>query len=149
MNRMAPSSSIKDTPDLSAGPTESTPATPRIESRRIVRFVALVLTILLSANALVCATWSQFFGLPGWLWWQFIPGSLAVAFVLSAIAGYRSANPLIPVVYAVSASWLGVLNFAFFAAVGCRVVDTLAWVIGKPLPPFDIAAALFGAAFLA
>lgn len=138
-----------DTQDFSAGPTESAPATPRLESRRIGIFVAIVLTILLSANGFVCATWSHFFGLPGWLWWQFIPGSLAVAFILSAIAGFRSANPLIPVVYTVSASWLGVLNFAFFAAVGCRVVDTAAWVIGSPLPPFRIAAVLFGAAFLA
>jgi hypothetical protein len=56
---------------------------------------------------------------------------------------------LIPIIYAVSASWLGLLNFAFFAAVGCRVIDTVAWVIGKPLPPFDIAAALFASAFLA
>jgi hypothetical protein len=108
MNNTASSSSFKETSDLSADQTESTPARPRVESRRIGVFVALVLTILLSANAFVCATWSHFFGLPGWLWWQFIPGSLAVAFVLSAIAGFRSANPLIPVVYTLSASWLGV-----------------------------------------
>jgi uncharacterized protein len=145
----APSSSFKDSPDLSAGQTESTPARPGVESRRIGVFVGIVLTILLSANAFVCATWSQFFELPGWLWWQFIPGSLAVAFILSAIAGYRSANPLISVVYTVSAAWLGVLNLAFFAAVGCRVVDTAAWVIGSPLPSFEIAAVLFGAAFVA
>jgi predicted MPP superfamily phosphohydrolase len=105
--------------------------------------------ILLGANGFVCATWSQFFGLPGWLWLQFIPGSLAVAFILSTIAGYRSANALIPVVYAVSASWLGALNFAFFAAFACWMVDSIAWMIGFPLPQFDIAVVLFGAAFLA
>ncbi|HEX4263041.1 MAG TPA: metallophosphoesterase [Verrucomicrobiae bacterium] len=137
------------TSDFPAEPTESTPASPRVESRRIGVFVAIVLTILLSANAFVCATWSHFFGMPGWLWWQFIPGSLAMAFILSTIAGFRSANPLIPVIYTVSASWLGVLNFAFFAAVGCWVVDSAAWVIGSPLPPFHIAAVLFGVAFLA
>src|SRR5579871_2021307 len=135
MNSMASPSSFKDTQSFSAGPTESTPATPRVESRRIGRFVGVVLAILLSANAFVCGTWSHFFGLPGWAWWQFIPGSLAVAFILSTIAGFRSANPLIPVVYAVSASWLGVLNLAFFAAVGCWVVDLAGWVFGKPLPP--------------
>ena len=129
--------------------TEATPARPGVEPRRISVFAAIVLMILLGANGFVCATWSEFFGLPGWLWWQFIPGSLAVAFVLSVIAGYRSANPLIPVVHTVSASWLGVLNFAVFAAVGCRVVDTAGWVIGSPLPPFRIATVLFGAAFLA
>lgn len=112
-------------------------------------FVTIVLTILLSANAFVCATWSHFFAMPGWLWWQFIPGSLAIVFIVSTIAGFRSANPFIPIVYTVSASWLGLLNFTFFAAVGCWVVDTAAWVIGKPLPPFYIAAVLFGAAFLA
>src|SRR5262245_35686736 len=149
MSSTAPSSSSKDTSDFSAAQTESIPASPGVESRRIGVFVGIVLTILLSANAFVCATWSHFFGLPGWPWWQFIPGSLAVAFIVSAIAGYRSANPLIAVVYTLSASWLGVLNFAFFAAVGCRMVDTAAWVIGSPLPPFHIAAVLFGAAFLA
>jgi hypothetical protein len=86
--------------------------------------------------------------MPGWLWWQFLPGLLPIAFLVSVIAGFRSANPLIPVVYRVSASWLGVLNFAFFAAVGCWMVDSIAWLIGSPLPPFDIGAILFGAAFL-
>src|SRR5215471_118880 len=99
MSSTAPPSSFKDTQDLSAGPAESTPASPGVESRRIGVFVGIVLTILLSANAFVCATWSHFFGLPGWPWWQFIPGSLAIAFILSAIAGYRSANPLISIVY--------------------------------------------------
>ena len=87
--------------------------------------------------------------MPGWLWWQSIPGLLVVAFIVSTIAGFRSANPLIPVVYAVSASWLGVLNFTFFAAIGCWMVDSNVWLIGSRLPLFDIATVLFGAAFLA
>jgi len=149
MNSGASPSSLNDRQNFSAEPTESAPASPRVESRRIGVFVGVVLTILLSANAFVCATWSHFFGLPGWLWGQFIPGSVIVAFTLSTIAGFRSANPLIPVVYAVSASWLGILNFAFFAAVGCWVVDSAAWVIRSPVPPFDIGAVLFGAAFVA
>ena len=62
MSLTASSSPIEDTPDPSAVPAEST---PRIESRRIGRFVGVVLAILLSANAFVCATWSHFFGLPG------------------------------------------------------------------------------------
>lgn len=148
MSRTTSPSSVKDTTAFSAGPVESSPASPEVRSRHIGVFAGVVLTILLSANAFVCATWSHFFGLPGWLWWQFLPGMLPIAFLVSIITGFRSANPLIPVVYKVSATWLGVLNLAFFAAVGCWMVDSIAWLIGSPLPTFDIGAVLFGAAFV-
>jgi len=40
-------------------------APPVFPLKRMIRFGSIVATILLSANALVCATVSCFFGLPG------------------------------------------------------------------------------------
>jgi hypothetical protein len=122
---------------------------PDFTLRRIAVFGSIVSTILLSANALVCATWSYFFGLPGWVAWQVIPGALAIAFIPATILRFRSAHPALRIVYALSSSWVGALNFAFFAAVACWIVETSAWLSGWPLPRFQIAAILFGVALVA
>ena len=112
-------------------------------------FGSIVSTILLSANALVCATWSHFFGLPGWIAWQALPGALALAFIPATILRFRFTNPAITIVYALSATWVGALNFAFFAALGCWIVDGACWLVGWSSHPFALAAILFGIAFLA
>ncbi len=142
-------SSVKETSAFPTDPATLDSAKPEIESRRIVVFGTVVSTILLIANGFVCATWSHFFRMPGWLWWQFIPGSLTLAFIVSTIAGFRFSNPLIRIVYTASASWLGALNFAFFAAAACWIVAGITWLVGSPVPRFDLAVVLFGAAFLA
>jgi predicted MPP superfamily phosphohydrolase len=120
-----------------------------ITPRRFVIFVGVVLTILLLTNALVCATASAFFGLGGWLLWQLLPASFPVAFIGATILGFRFSNPLLRAVYGVSASWLGALNFAFFAAIGCWIVEGLNFLVGSPLPRSGIAITLFGLALLA
>jgi predicted MPP superfamily phosphohydrolase len=135
-------------PESSALPASS----PRLSHggvRRIVRFGLVVAAILLGVNAFVCATWSHFSGMRGWLVWQAIPGALVVGFITSTIVGFRFSNPLLRIVYAVSASWLGALNFAFFAAVACWMADAVAGLAGWPWPRLDIAATFFGAALLA
>jgi uncharacterized protein len=114
--------------------------------RRIVRFVFIVSIVLLSANALVCATWSYFFGVPGWIAWQAVPGALAISFIPTTILRFRSNHPALRIVYALSASWLGALNFAFFAALVCWIVEIVALLFGWPLPRFQLAAVLFGLA---
>ncbi len=115
----------------------------------MVRFASVVSIILLSANAVVCATWSHFFSVPGWLAWQALPGVLAVAFVPTTMLRFRSAHPALKIIYALLSTWLGALNFAFFAAIACWVAAGMAWLIGSPLPRFQIAGVLFGLAFLA
>ena len=115
---------------------------------RVVQFGSIVSTILLLANALVCATWSAFFGLPGWLAWQAVPGLLAVTFVVTSIAGFRVSHPLVRAIHALSASWLGVLNFAFFAAVACWIVAGIAGLAGLPWLRVWIGSFFFGLAFL-
>jgi uncharacterized protein len=118
-------------------------------TRRIAVFGSIVSTILLSANALVCATWSYFFGPPGWLAWQVLPGALAVAFIPTTILRFRSNHPALRIVYAITSAWVGALNFAFFAAAACWIVEGAAWFLGWPLPRFQVAAILFSLALLA
>jgi predicted MPP superfamily phosphohydrolase len=108
--------------------------------------VVIVSVILLTVNGFVCATLSRFLGMPGWLIWQAIPGAVSIVFIAVTIVGFRYFNPFLRVVYAVSAAWLGVLNFAFFAAAACWIFSLPDRLAGWPVPPFDLAAALFGIA---
>jgi predicted MPP superfamily phosphohydrolase len=132
-------------------PAAGTPATgpDDFTLRRIAVFGSIVSAILLSANAFVCATAGFFFGVSGWLAWQVVPGVMAIAFIPATILRFRSAHPGLRVVYAISSTSLGALNFAFFAAAACWMVLGLARVVSWPLPRFEIAAILFGLAFLA
>lgn len=127
---------------------ESSAAAPDFPRRQAVRFGLVAATLLLLTNAFVCATWSILTGTPGWLVWQFIPGSLSIAFIATTVLAFRYANPLIRIIYSISAAWLGALNFALFAAVACWIVAGLAWLTGHYLPGYDVAMSLFGVALV-
>jgi predicted MPP superfamily phosphohydrolase len=138
-------------PDLQreAPAPEAVPAAaPDFPLSRMLRFGSIVSAILLAANAFVCATWSCFFDWPGWLAWQLLPGVLALAFIPATILRFRSAHPALRVTYAVCATWLGALNFAFFAAAACWIAEGVFLLAGRPAPRFDIAAIFFGLALL-
>jgi uncharacterized protein len=144
-----PATNVAAEPAVLGTPSEQSEAVPaHFTLGRLVRFGSIISTILLSANALVCATWSHFFGLPGWVAWQALPGALAVAFIVTTILRFRTSHPVLTSVYALSAAWIGALNFAFFAAVGCWIVAGVCWLTGWSLPPFALAAVLFGFALL-
>jgi predicted MPP superfamily phosphohydrolase len=115
----------------------------------IARFGTIVSSILLTANAMVCATWSYFFGVPGWIAWQALPGAMAIVFIPATILRFRSTHPALKVVYALSAMGLGALNFATFAALACWIVLGAAWLFGFPLARFEIAAVMFSLALAA
>ena len=121
----------------------------RHEGRRFARFVFLVAVLLLGVNAFVCGTWGHFSGTRGWIVWQAIPGVVVLGFIATTLIGFRYSNRLLQVIYGLSASWLGALNFAFFAAMACWVVAAVGWLTGWPLSRIDIALTLFGAALLA
>lgn len=143
------SANLEAEPVFPVIPPAQPTTTPDFTLREIAVFGAIMATILLSANAFVCATWSYFFDLPGWITWQALPGSLSVAFIAATILRFRSTHPAVTIVYAISAAWLGVLNFAFFAAVGCWIMEGVCWITGWSVPPFAVAVTLFGIAFLA
>jgi predicted MPP superfamily phosphohydrolase len=145
---VAPVSNVEEEPVY---PAESKPpeATSAFTWREIARFGSIVSAILLAANAVVCATWSYFFGVPGWIAWQALPGALAIVFIPATILRFRSTHPALRIVYALSASWLGALNFALFAAAVSWIVEGAAWLFGWSLPRFDIAAVMFSVALVA
>jgi hypothetical protein len=124
-------------------------ATPHLTWGRIARFGLIVSTILLAANAVVCATLSQFFGVPGWIIWQVFPGALVIAFIPATLLRFRFSHPALRIIYAVTAAWLGVLNFTFFAAVACWMVAGAASLLRWPLPRFQIAVVFFAIALVA
>lgn len=146
--RTAPISNAAGQPD-SPGKSKPRVSPVHFSRRRIAVFASIVSAILLSANAVVCATWGHFFGLTGWMAWQALPGALAIAFIPVTILRFRSAHPVLKIVYGLSALWLGALNFAFFAAVACWIVAAVAWLAGRPLPGSQLAGIAFGLAFLA
>ena len=115
---------------------------------RMIRFAAIVSAILLGANALVCATACHFFHVHGWLAWQALPGLLSLAFIPTTILRFRSAHPALKILYAICATWLGALNFAFFASIACWIVAGVFLIAGRPAPRFEIATILFSIALL-
>jgi predicted MPP superfamily phosphohydrolase len=145
----APIPNVEEEHVFRAESSEPPAATPDFTLRRVAVFGSIVATILLSTNAFVCATWSHFFGVPGWAVWQVLPGALAIVFIPATFLRFRVSHPALRIVYGVTAAWLGALNFAFFAAVVCWIVEGAAWLSGWPLPRFQLAAILFGLAFLA
>lgn len=130
-------------------PERPTSGSAHFTPREMAVFGSIASAILLSANAFVCATWGHFSGLPGWIAWQAIPGVLALAFIPATILRFRFSHPALRIVYAISAAWLGILNFAFFAAVGCWIMEAAFWFTVVSLPPFPLAATLFGLAGMA
>jgi predicted MPP superfamily phosphohydrolase len=145
----APAPEIEKSRAIPGTTSESDSRHPGFTFRRMTRFILIVSIILLSVNAFVSATVGYFFGEPDWLLWQLIPAVLPVGFILTAILGFRFSNPLLRFIYGLSASWLGFLNFAFFAAASCWIIAGIAWLIGRPLPRVELASVLFGAAILA
>jgi hypothetical protein len=132
-----------------AAPEPAPAILPHLELRRLIRFTSIVAAVLLTANALVCATIGHFFGIPGWLAWQALPGLLALAFVPATILRFRSAHPVLKVIYAITATWLGALNFAFFASVACWIGEGIFLLAGCLVPRFEIGATCFALALLA
>ncbi len=126
-----PGPNVAAEPAFLATPSGQTAAaSPDFTLREMAVFGSIISAILLSANALVCATWSHFFGLPGWITWQALPGALAVAFIPATILRFRSTHPAVTIVYALSGTWVGALNLAFFAAAGCWIVEGACWLTG-------------------
>ncbi len=111
-------------------------------------FVAVVSTVLLSATWVACATWDRFRGTAGLPGWRIVPFVLSAAFIASLLAGMRFFNPLLRLTYAISATWLGVLNFCVFAAVGCWITLAVSMMFGLGLERRVIGAAFYGLAIL-
>ena len=145
----APASQIESGLEIRASALESNSSDPRITRARIAFFVTVIVGLLLSVNWFVCHTWNRFWGISSMPLWQIIPSLLTISFIVTTLLGFHQTNALLRILYRVSAIWLGVLSFTFFASVAC-------WCIYVPLMLFGLGAdqrlivvVVFGLAFLA
>jgi len=107
---------------------DSNSSEPHFSRSRIIWFLGVFSTTLLAATWFVCATWNHFWRTASMPVWQIIFPAMTLLFVATTILGRRYSNLWLRLGYRISAIWLGVLNYSFFAA-------GAAWV-------FSVAAAL-------
>jgi len=88
---------------------------------RIGYFLLIASTIMLAATWFVCVTVNFFWNASIVSPWQIIPGVLTALFVVTTILGRRFANGWLRMAYTISAAWLGLVNFGFFAAWACWI----------------------------
>jgi len=144
-----PTSKIENTAEFQTDTSNSAPRTARILRSRIILFVAVFLSVLLAANWFVVATWNHFWGITALSVWEVIFPGLTLAFVTATFLGRRFSSFALRLVYRISAVWLGVLNFSFFAACAAWIVSAAATLLPFHFEPRVIAEACFGTAMLA
>ena len=114
--------------------------------------IAIVQSFLFLAHWFLYRTWIAF-------WFPLSPQAtlalrtgiflLAMSFIVAALLGFRYTNPFVSTFYRAAAIWLGLLNFFFWAACLCWVVDFASRLIGLPFDRPLLASLLFGAALVA
>jgi len=121
---------------------------PRFPRSRIIRFLSVVSTTLLAATWFVCATWNHFWQTASLPVWQIIFPALTLIFIATTILGRRYSNPWLRLGYRISAIWLGVLNYSFFAAGAAWGFSAVAALLSFHIEPKLIAAMFFGGAIV-
>jgi predicted MPP superfamily phosphohydrolase len=90
---------------------------------RLVIFISIVQSILFLAHWFVYWSWSRFFGAPVRSFEvKLVFALLSVSFVGASLRGWYSFRPWVRIWYVISAAWLGLASFLFWAAF-------LAWII--------------------
>src|SRR6266478_5147586 len=135
----APASQIERGLEIRASALESNSSDPRVTRARIAFFVTVIVGLLLSVNCFVCHTWNHFWGIPSTPRWQIIPSLLTISFVVTTLLGFHQTNAMLRIVYRVSAIWLGVLSFTFFASVVCWFIYVPSMLFGLHADPRLIA----------
>ncbi len=145
----APVSELESRLEIRASALESNSSDPRITRARIAFFLTVIVGLLLSVNWFVCHTWNYFWGIPSMPLWQIIPSLLTISFVVTTLLGFNQTNALLRIVYRVSAIWMGVLSFTFFASVVCWFIYVPSMLFGLHADPRLIVVVVFGLAFFA
>jgi len=99
---------------------QSNSSKPRFPRSRIIWFLSVFSTTPLAATWLVCATCDHFWQTASMPVWQIIFPALTLIFVATTILGRRYSNLWLRLGYRISAIWLGVLNYSFFAAAAAQ-----------------------------
>ena len=122
---------------------------------RIAVFVAVVQSILFLAHAFLYKTWIAFWERPGATDppgvsdLQVALALLSVSFVAASFLAFRYSHFLVRVFYTISAVWLGIFSFCFFAACLCWLLYGAVLLFGVHADRRPFAAVLFGLALLA
>jgi hypothetical protein len=144
-----PDPEIENPAECKAGGADSGSRDSRIRRSRIIFFVTVFLSVLLAANWFVCAAWNHFWEVTAVPAWEIIPPGLTLTFIAATFLGLRHSNFGLRLAYRISAIWLGVLNFSFFAACAAWIVSAAAMLLSFHFGPKVIAEAFFGMAILA
>jgi len=144
-----PASKIESGAGIQAATSDSAASDSRFSRSRIISFVGVFLSVLLAANWFVGATWNHFFGIAGLPAWEIIPPALTLAFVAATFLGRRYSGFGLRRVYQISAVWLGILNFSFFAACAAWIVSIAALWLPIHFQPKTIAETFFSMALVA
>jgi len=124
---------------------DSNPSGPRIPLARIIRFLLSFATTLLAATWFVCATWNHFWKTAFMPVCQIVLQGLTLLFVATTTLARHYANFWLRLGYRISAIWLGVLNYSFFAAGAAWIFSAAAALVSFHIEPKFIAATFFGA----
>lgn len=119
--------------------------------RRRLNFILSIQLVLFLAHALVFATWTSFWGADafgGVSGLAVIFTLLSVSFVGASLLAFRYNNIAVRALYTVAAAWLGILNYCFLASLVCWIVYAGVRLAGLRWLSRDLAAVLFGVAFL-
>lgn len=120
----------------------------RFPRSRIIILVVVFSFVLLAANWFVCATWNHFSGTPAAPVWEIIPPGLTFTFIATTLLGRRYSHFGLRLAYRISAVWLGILNFSFFAACAAWIFLAGATWLHIHFESKVIAEEFFGAAAL-
>lgn len=116
---------------------------------RIFSFLIVFSTFSLAATWFASATWNHFWGtaaLPGQ---RLLLSLLTLTFIATTILGRRYSNFWLRQAYRISAIWLGVLNYAFFAAIAAWIFSATATLLSIHIEPKLVAVLFFGGAMAA
>jgi hypothetical protein len=127
---------------------DSNSSKPRFPRSRIIWFLSVVSTTLLAATWFVCATWNHFWKAVSMPVWRIIFPALTLLFVATTILGGRYSNLWLRLGYRISAIWLGVLNYTFFASGAAWIFSAAAALLSFHIESKIIAAIFFGGAML-
>jgi uncharacterized protein len=119
---------------------------------RIAVIVIVLQSLLFFAHWFVYETWAGFWGVPD----PSAPSKpeiamalLSVTFVAASFLSFRYSNSVVRFFYLISAIWLGILCFCFFAACSCQILYSAVRLGGIHLARRPLAVVFFSLAMLA
>ena len=120
----------------------------RIPIGRLSFFITLVATVVILAEAFVSITWNHLSGRTDF-GWEFLTLAVALAFLPATLIGFAHSSPVLRIVYAVAAVWMGVLNYLLFGAIAAWIVQGFIQLGRWAVSPMLVVEVAYGAGLVA